>query len=216
MASPGALLKDYASLHNIDWKYATNPDWLDGESYDIVMVSGGGNDILGDGLEKIVFHKNNQSNEYGQNLINFNEYHKVLDNIKKSIVDIRNTVDDHLGAHVFLVMHGYDYAYPSGKAYEIFGGIIRLGPWLQSSLCNLNITERDEQVEIINGLIDHFNSSLQSYEYAIPKFKHLDLRNVLDKDDWDDELHPNSYGRYKLAKLVRKMLIEINNSVVIL
>jgi len=209
MASPGDLLNKYSYPPNIDWKYATNQDWLKGDKYDIVLISGGGNDILGSDFEDFVYKKESNEDRYGKHLINKEKYKMVMNSIEKAVSDIRNTVDDYIGDNVYIAMHGYGYAYPSGKAYELLGGLIRFGPWLQHSLSDLGIDSRDEQVEIINELVDIFNEELRSFEESIENFKYINLRDVLGQNDWDDEMHPNAGGRRALAKKIRQDLVKI-------
>lgn len=210
LASPGDTLGRYPDPPNRQWALACNPDWLAGETYDAVMISGGGNDVLGDHLDTLVRDKQQHAGQHGRDLIVRARLEAVLDEIAGHLQSIRETVDHHLSPDRPIFMHGYSYARSSGQQFELLGGLLTFGPWIQEKLDELNIAERDEQQDIVNGLIDAFNDRLHHLESTVEGFVHVDVRNLLGPDDWDDEIHPAASARRRLAARFRRVLVEGN------
>lgn len=206
LAAPGDTLARYPDPPNRQWALACNPDWLAGQTYDAVLISGGGNDVLGDHLQDMVKDKSNNSDRSGRELIIKARLRQVLDGIAANVVLIRNTVNHHLGPQTPIFMHGYSYAQSDGRQFELLGGLISFGPWIQDKLHEQNITERDEQQDIVNALIDAFNGLLKDLESKIDNFIHVDFRPLLGPKDWDDEIHPNGPARQRLAAHLRNVL----------
>lgn len=214
VANPAAELEDMVGRDNRDWGLGTNPDWLDGERYDVVLFSGGGNDIVGDELIRYL-HKGGGSRR-GINLVNRTELNRTLDTMRGHYGTLRATVDRFVGSAatpVPIVTHGYDYAFPSGEGLSLIGGLVTAGPWIQPSFKKKEIDDLADQVLIVNHLVDRFNDLLADLaaggNNGIRNFHYMDLRNTLDRDDWADELHPAASGRDKLAAIVRQQVVDI-------
>lgn len=208
LASPGDTLDRYPDPPNGQWRLACHPDWLAGETYDAVLISGGGNDILADRIDALVRDKADHPQRHGRALIEQSCLRQTLDEIREHIERIRGTVDFHLGPDRPVFMHGYSHARPSGREFELLGGLISLGPWIQGQLADLNIDDRDEQQDIVNALVDEFNLMLGRLQATMPNFIHVDVRSLLGPDDWDDEIHPNGPARRRLARHFRKVLVD--------
>ena len=208
LAAPGDTLARYPDPPNGQWRLACNPDWLGEETFDAVIVSGGGNDILTDDLASIVLDPHDHPGRDGRQLIDRAAFESRLDTIVELIGRVRATVDAHIGAHCPLLMHGYSHARASGEAYQLFGGLLSFGPWIQHELSDRGIAERDAQQDLVDGLVDDFNERLVALAGTLSGFVHVDVRDCLDARDWDDEIHPNARGRRKLARRLRQALIE--------
>ena len=206
LAQPGDTLARYPDPPNQQWALACNPAWLDGETYDVVLISGGGNDVLGDRLESMVSERR-LDGSYGRQLIVEARLKSTLQGIADEVGRIRHTVDRHLGTDRPIFMHGYDYAQVSGERFELFGGLLSFGPWLQDQLTAKGIEDRDEQQDIVNALIDAFNAQLSELEKRVRAFVHIDLRGLLGPDDWDDEIHPGGRGRQLIAGAIRSAIV---------
>ncbi|MEJ8569422.1 hypothetical protein [Elongatibacter sediminis] len=212
VANPGAELEEMVSARNRDWGLGTNPDWLGREQYDVVLFSGGGNDIVGSELKRYL-HPGGGTRE-GIQLVNRTALNRTLDRMRNQYRTLRGTVDHFVGAagrSVPIITHGYDYAFPSGEGLSLIGGLITAGPWILPSFKKKEIDDLDDQVLIVNFLVDQFNemlADLASDDAAgIQDFHHMDLRGTLAREDWADELHPTSGGRDKLAAVIRRQIV---------
>lgn len=209
MASPGDTLGRYPDPPNGQWRLVCNPDWLDGQTYDVVLISGGGNDVLGDHIDEMVRDKQDHPDKHGRKLIIQSKFDGILQDIASHIEQVRSTVDRHLGSDRPIFMHGYSYAQSSGREFELFGGLIAFGPRIQDQLADdRHIGERGEQQDIVNALVDGYNALLDRLQQTIPNFIHIDARPLLGPDDWDDEIHPNAPARRRLARHFREVIVD--------
>jgi hypothetical protein len=215
VANPGAELESIVKRENRDWALANNPDWLKNQTYDALLFSGGGNDIVGTELKNYLYKKS--ATRTGVQLIKKSVFEDALHHMKEQYRELRRTVDADIrspnGGTVPIITHGYDYAHPSGEGFELLGGLVTLGPWILPNFMEKEIDNLDEQVEIINFLVDQFNelqNTLQtSARSGIEAFYHIDLRGCLKREDWADELHPTAAGRDKLAAKLRGEIVSI-------
>ena len=208
IAQPGAELEGMVEPRNRrQWVLATNPDWLDDQKYDVVLISGGGNDVVGDELPSLLFERSDTRK--GKDQVKKSALETAFRIMHSHLDSIRNTVDQRIGTGTPILMHGYDYAQPSGRAFEMLGGLITVGPWIKHSLVFKGVVDDDEQREIVNFLIDQFNEFLGKRETDIADFHYLDVRGTLDANDWADELHPTTAGRQKLAQVFRQGLVDV-------
>lgn len=210
VANPGSELEEIVAADNRDWRLATNPEWLDGELYDAVLFSGGGNDVVGD-LSRYL-HTGGGS-RHGTDLVNKTELNRTLDSMRGHYRTLRGTVDHHVGRSIPIITHGYDYVFPSGEGLSLIGGLITAGPWLLPSFKKKHIDDQKDHVLIVNFLVDRFNHLLADLASGgtsgVQNFHHIDLRNTLERNDWADELHPTAAGRDKLAARIRQEMVRI-------
>lgn len=209
VANPGAELEALVEGRNRDWRMATNPDLLKGNDYDLVLFSGGGNDIVGDELE--TYLKRWREGLKGKELVKQSVLRRKLDEMEEQYRVLRKTVDRYVGTNTPIVTHGYDYAHASGEGFSLIGGILTVGPWILPSFKRKKIDLQSDQKVILKYLVDAFNQRLKvlSSSGGISDFHYVNLRGKLNVDDWDDELHPTAGGRDKLAKVLRRQIVAI-------
>ena len=170
-----------------------------------ILLSGGGNDIAGDGLAFLLNHK------YA-NLDTLNE------EMVKGLIDVRLfaaydrlvTLIDELNMRLFersvrIVVHGYDYAVPDGRGF-LGGWWILPGPWLKPAFNRRGYEKLSENRKTIRKLIDRFNLMLVKLANERPSVRYVNLRGTLraafphHRQDWGDELHPREQGFELIAK----------------
>lgn len=95
----------------------------------------------------------------------------------------------------FIILHNYDYAYPSGK-----GVFSSKGSWLKPALDDARVPET-LQHDCIIYVIDALSTSLQALTSIDAKRIFLvDSRGTLAQADWANELHPKPSGFKKIAR----------------
>jgi hypothetical protein len=175
-----------------------------------ILVSGGGNDVAGDGFAMLLNHRS--SPVYGFNPA-------VLDGVVQTRIRVAYTTmlsavtaacQSLLGATVPILLHGYDYPVADGRGF--LGGWGPLpGPWLEPGFAQKGYDDLAERVAITRDLIDRMYAMLDAVA-ALPAFAHVqvvDLRNSLSTDLvndrykvwWGNELHPTQQGFTKVAGL---------------
>jgi hypothetical protein len=168
--------------------------FIESGSSDVLLFSGGGNDVLGAGelatfLELFdVDHARPQDAPY-----------YVKEKFYKNLKSVIGKYDALLSAiesrapHAIVLAHGYDYAIPRIN-----------GHWLGGPLTERGIDPIDHAAlgrAIIKLMIDAFNVKLQSLETSHPEnFRYVNLRKTLLPQDWWDELHPTTRGAKKLER----------------
>ena len=112
----------------------TRAEWLpflnDG-NVTCLLLSGGGNDILGDPLEDILTDGNGAAtvDDVIDNVILTNQLTKVSDDYTR-VINATQAINPNLP----ILAHGYDYVIPSGDPSELFGQIPVAGPWLKDEM----------------------------------------------------------------------------------
>ncbi|GAB3530972.1 hypothetical protein GCM10027443_12480 [Pontibacter brevis] len=128
-----------------------------------VLFSAGGNDIVGSELVQYLNHKRSGLPLFRENFFrdSMNGY------IRSAIVAFLEQVWQ-VDPDVHIIMHGYDYAIPNGKQYEL-AGIRFSGPWVLPAFGRKAITARSEQNQIIRQLVDIFNENAHQPEQHVPE-----------------------------------------------
>lgn len=94
-----------------------------------------------------------------------------------------------------IVVHGYDYLVPNGKAV-LYDGFRVAGPWILPAMKKRGITDETLQKAVLQELIDDFNRILESLERTYPAtVLFVNLRGTLDpRTDWLNEIHAGEDG----------------------
>lgn len=156
------------------------------ENPHVLLISGGGNDMVGNERMATLVHKYSP-NRLPQNYPNdqFKAFLDELGNLYHGL--FHRLLAEH--PHLKILCHGYDNAIPNN------------GKWLGKPLQKQNITDTSVQQKIVAEMIKRFNQRLQEVaaEFAGSVF-HVDCRNVIGKQpSWHDELHPKDDGYLKVA-----------------
>ncbi len=118
----------------------------------------------------------------------------------------------HIGPHVPILAHGYDYFRPSPEGVRMLGVETGIGPWIHPEMESVGIEDPELKADIASVLVDRFNDDLGQLAQDHPDdFIHVDLRGTLDPaEDWENEIHPTREGFEKVAA---KILEEIHSRV---
>jgi len=181
-----------------------------GDTPHAVLMSGGGNDVAGDGFAMLLNHRSSPvfglNPAIGGGVLETRirvAYTTVLSAVTAACRSL-------LGAPVPILLHGYDYPVPDGRG--VLGGWGWLpGPWLEPGFREKGYVDLAERVAIAHELIDCFYAMLGAV-VAMPAFAHVelvDLRDTLSvnlandryKEWWGNELHPTRRGFRKVAGL---------------
>jgi len=155
-----------------------------------VLISGGGNDIIGSEIQR--FLKQDVSNaKHPRDYLN-GAFEKQL----KTLEDYYNFFFKEISSYACverIIVHGYDYIRADHAK------IVTKGGWLNKYLEKAGIHDYRQREKLIKFLIDEFNTLLERASWDYEKVKYLNLRGLIDKDEWFDEIHPNNEGYRKVA-----------------
>ena len=178
-----------------------------------ILLSGGGNDVAGDGFGMLLNHALSPIRGFSQPVMV-----GVIDQrIRIAYVTIIATVSalsSHwLGKPLPILTHGYDYPVPDGRGF--LGGLA--GPWLGPGFTAKGFDALGERIKMAAVLIDRLNDVLIDIA-SLPQFRHVshvDLRRTLSNDPgdykeyWGNELHPTKKGFRLIARKFAKRLEHI-------
>ena len=178
-----------------------------------VLLSGGGNDIAGEQFRLMINPK--EGSRPGLNYVIVEEMINVrLREAYLTLVGAVNAISDQLlGEQIPIVLHGYSAGVPDGRGYR---KLIRLaGPWLEPCFDLLGYHDIDEMTEIVEELLDIFNTMLRSMTQSssLRNVHYVNFMDVLPNDPdsnykrwWHDELHPTDRGFKCLAEKMAREL----------
>ncbi|MEZ5472416.1 MAG: hypothetical protein R3E90_11580 [Marinicella sp.] len=177
----------------------------------IVLMSAGGNDVVGRSKKELYDVASHSSDV--DTLINSSGLNQVLQQIlDRYSVAINALVN--VNPAVKIITHTYDYPAIIGKAAPItirslgiaapiVNVLKEIGPWIKPILVSKNLTDFHAQYEFAKQLIDKFHDNVLvvlKNNHPI-HFDYIDLRGTLqmNKNYWNDEIHPNAEGFRLLA-----------------
>ena len=163
----------------------------------VFLISGGGNDLLGDGMLKTALHpfkagkpaKDYPNATFGKRL-------KSIIGVYRSIFTTLLTEFPNLK----ILCHGYDYALPAN------------GRWLGKPMAGLGIKDKTLQAQIVAELIDRFNTALVGLAGEFPgSVVRVSCLNSVG-GNWHDELHPDNIGYVDAAEKFRAVIASMFGS----
>jgi hypothetical protein len=163
----------------------------------VFLFSGGGNDFAGVALDAFFNHADSQPNSLlREDYLEF----IIFMVFKKSYLDLISKIEAiNPGTHI--ICHGYGYPIPDGRAVINFFNYRFVGPWLRPTFARKNIGDDSVRRNLIKQIIDQFNIMLSQLDSEIDEFHYIDLRSVINDEDWVNELHLSSDGYKKVAGL---------------
>lgn len=160
---------------------------IEKENPDVFLISGGGNDMVGNGRIATMVHEfaaNRQPENYPND--KFDQFLSELEDLYRGLFTrlLKNS------PHLKIVYHGYDNAIPAG------------GSWLGKPLEKQDIKDKKLQSQIVTEMIRRFNERLKELaaDFAGSVY-HVDCQRLIGpKSKWYDELHPKNEGYFKVAQ----------------
>jgi hypothetical protein len=155
---------------------------------DILLFSGGGNDLAGD--QFCVWLNDNNDGDWS-NAIDLERLDAALD-FTMAIYDDLAQIRDEINPNCLIVTHGYDFPTPSDK------GVLWFGPWLKPSLDLCGWRKPSDQFKIVKEVLTEFNRRLEIWDAK--NHLHVQTQGFLSSCEWQNEIHPNRAGFQKIAQ----------------
>jgi hypothetical protein len=166
-------------------------DAPDGQPWDAMLFSGGGNDIVGDELCLwLRQYKMGMSAPECIDALRFAAVATIIEAGYRDLIAIR----DELSPDTLLFFHQYDFAPPNGK------GVCGVGPWLRPSLLFRGIP-REIQPDVVKILLSEF-AQMQARITAGSKDVVVQTQGTFPDSSriwWENELHPTEAGFKAIA-----------------
>jgi hypothetical protein len=157
----------------------------------ILLLSGGGNDLVAGGNLAQHLRAFNPALQPAQYLLP--SFGGVLDGAIRCIETIVRSAGRAFPA-CRVICHGYDYAIPKN------------GNWLGRPMASRGITDAKLQKAIAREMVDRLNTRLINLANQTPRIAFVDLRGTVGDGRWFDELHPTDEG---YGRVTRKIVAKI-------
>jgi hypothetical protein len=168
-----------------------------GDKLSAVFISGGGNDFAGICDLRPLLKTNCSAEESARacfkNGVDAGTLHWLMTKTAESYTALISQIRLRNPAAT-IVLHNYDYPYPSGD------GVFREGGgWLLPALVSARVPEQ-LRFPCTRHLIDEFTAMLKRVAAVNPHVRVIDSRNTLENSDWANEIHPTPKGFGHIAR----------------
>ncbi len=155
-----------------------------------VLLSGGGNDIIGPAIVDIL--KNGMPGGLTPKEYLNDNFEKKMKNLDSLYHYFFNEIAK-FGFVKQVFVHGYDYVLPEHEEKIIKNG------WVNRYLMEKGVKAVSDRKLVINYLIDTFNDLLKAVSQQHKIATYLDMRTLVSQNEWFDEIHPNDVGFAKVG-----------------
>ncbi len=161
---------------------------------EIVLISGGGNDVIGEKIVDILksnVPKDSPFIDYLKSTL----FQTKIDVLKNNYMLFFELIHDK-SPNSKIFIHGYDYIRSKPDPRTIEKG------WANKYMIEKGIYKKEKRAEIIHYLVDTFNEMLvglvENDKYK-PYVRYVENLNTVNVNEWRDEIHPNNVGYKKVA-----------------
>jgi hypothetical protein len=172
--------------------------------FDGILFSGGGNDIVGRCLLTLL-------NPYGdgmnwQDCINMSRLERRFREIENAYEELAALRDDYQ-PNAVIFTHGYNYALASGEPVKVLW--FKVGPWLKDYMEEKKgIRDGVLQQKIVDYLLSRFDDLQVALEQKHDRWVDIRTQGTLQKNEWQDEIHPKTSGFKKITAKFQQALAE--------
>lgn len=185
-----------------------------GKTVRAVLLSGGGNDIMGTEFGMLLEHTRSGLDPLNAKVVEGVIRERVRTAYLHILTRVTTVAQTVIGSPVPILIHGYSGPVPDGRG--VLGGFWFLpGPWIAPGFRDKGFPDSDLQrrIEIVSRLIDTFNEMLIEIASlpAFPHVRYVNLRGTLPtganyKEFWANELHPTEEGFSEVTRRFAEVL----------
>jgi hypothetical protein len=168
----------------------------------VLLLSSGGNDVAGPELSAFLNH----ATDVGQPTIRASHAQEVFAASARAFRYIFARAWE-VDPALHIVFHGYGHPVPDGRGAGVLF-VKMAGPWLRPYLAKKGI-EGGLAEQVVAQLIDQFNGMLAQLASGEPRLHYLDLREIIRRDDWVNELHLSDGGFGRVAAVFSQVIATV-------
>jgi len=176
---------------------------------DFFLISGGGNDLVGKFDFEYILRKN-PTGTSPSDFMNKIRFDRKLSEIRNAYADLIDYCSQFSkNNNIKIITHTYGYAIPQNKPASFIGGLIEIGPWMYPALKKYNVP-KEHWKPIARNLINRLKSIIKSlHEQSNGRFHYVDSTQLIDEDDWIDEIHLKPAGFKRVADAIYYKMMDI-------
>jgi GDSL-like Lipase/Acylhydrolase family len=165
-----------------------------GGNWDVLLFSGGGNDIVGNPMALWIDDWN--AGIPIPNHLNTARFDHALAMVRAAYEDLIG-LRDQLSPGTRLLFHTYDYAIPDGRP------ACHLGPWLKPTFDLRGFPNQSARFQVVQTMLQRFAAMLAQLAAAHVRVTLLPTQGTLapTPSSWHNELHPSKKGFETFAGL---------------
>lgn len=170
-----------------------------GGPWDVVLFSGGGNDIVDDPM--CLWLRDFTPGAPAAALVDQPRFDTALALVRAAYEDLI-TVRDRVSPGTHLLFHCYDFAIPDGR------GVCLLGPWMKPAFDLRGFPTLAARTPVVKEMLQQFATMLAQVVAGHANVSLVNGQGLLapQPSSWDNELHPKGAGFDKHAQLFRSTL----------
>jgi lysophospholipase L1-like esterase len=171
--------------------YDREGEWLEAvedKSPRFFLVSGGGNDVLGEQFRNHIKAGPHETGLKPQDYLE-SSLTAELDNLQVIYRRMFNELFA-LRPDIHALCHGYDYITPLEKTDK---------GWLGRYMIEKGMTSQTDRKGVISYILNEFNDRLRTVAAEFPHVHYINARGLVADDQWYDEIHPNKLGFQAVA-----------------
>ena len=170
-----------------------------GGKWDVLLFSGGGNDIVGDPMA--LWIRDFNAAAPAASLISAARVGAALELVRAGYEDLI-TIRDQLSPTTHLVLHGYDFAIPDGR------GVCGYGPWMKPTFDLHRFPTIPSATAVVKAMLLEFAAMLQSLASSHSEVTFIKIQGTLPSvtSSWHNELHPSGTGFESIATVFHATL----------
>ncbi len=165
--------------------------------YDLLLFSGGGNDLLGQGRFRLWLNQY-EPGMTAKEVLNEKTLKPKLQVLEQRYLELIG-IRDSFSPSTLMYFHGYDFAVPNGKPVCKGGP----GPWLKPGLVERGVPANLRH-EVVAEFLIRFDKMLR--RLARNGDKVINSQGTLTKQEWANEIHPTNPGFKKIATLFNSQI----------
>lgn len=182
---------------------------LASKSYDLLLFSGGGNDLVGQYDFDFFLRSRKGLTDPLECLIR-ERLERRIERVASSYEDLIDLIGEYSkNRDIKIIGHTYDWAIPSPEGAVFWNGLIKVDAgrsWMHPYMVRKFILDEDEQYEIVKHLLSQFASRLTSIAAKSGgRFVLVNTQGTLperDRNWWVNEIHPSPEGFEKVAEVI--------------
>lgn len=195
-------IRSFAEAGDTLENYMKQKEYLDAikeEEAQIFLVSGGGNDILGEQFQHSLRDTPAEDDITPGRYLNKTFFDK-LDRLEAWYTDMFTELHNRF-PNLRVLVHSYDYIIPVDTDLNP-----RKTSWLGKYMIRKNILQQAERESLIRFMVDEFNKRLEKVAAAFPGVVYyINVREIVERSSWYDEIHPTDAG----FKLVADKFVDV-------